>query len=440
LELFLTALNALGVTNDEIIKLAIETGFSKRAGGKIDPIDFISTLCETSVLGGASCNDIGSRLNLNNSTSISKQAVWLRLNDSCKEFTERILALIITSKAGSVKFIHSSKCSKYNRILIQDSTIIKLPSRLFDEYSGVSNGKSVVCNARIQVVYDIISCEFITFKIEKYSKNDLVAAPELQLEQNDLVLRDRGYLTLNEIERHVSHGADCIYRHKHKTTYFDPKTGEKICLLSLLRKHQNIDIEVCLNNDEKTKVRLIAAPVNEEIANIRKMKLKREQRGHSPSKGQLAMASWTVFITTIPKDCATFDEILEIYGLRWRIEIVFKAWKSHMNFSTLNNVPAPKLLILINARIIMITLLNNCVFNRAILRVKTYYNKTLSMIKFTKVMTIQISRIVEILKVLDSTTGKHPVIEYLSNFCAYDQRKRLNYEDIKEKTLYKTLA
>jgi hypothetical protein len=129
LELFLTALNALGVTNDELIKLAIETGFSKRAGGKIDPIDFISTLCETSVLGGASCNDIGSRLNLRNSTSISKQAVWLRLNDSCKKFTERILALIIKSKAGSCKFTHSSKCSKYNRILIQDSTIIKLPSR-----------------------------------------------------------------------------------------------------------------------------------------------------------------------------------------------------------------------------------------------------------------------------------------------------------------------
>jgi len=93
-----------------------------------------------------------------------------------------------------------------------------------------------------------------------------------------------------------------------------------------------------------------------------------------------------------------------------------------------------------NARIIMITLLNNCVFSRAILRVKTYYHKTLSMIKFTKVMATQIPRIVEIMKVLDSTTGKHLAIEYLFHFCTYDQRKRLNYEDIKEKTLYKTLA
>ena len=74
-----------------------------------------------------------------------------------------------------------------------------------------------MCNARIQGVYDLLSGRFLHFSIDPYSKNDLTAAPELELHQADLILRDRRYLTTNEIKRHVDAGADCdqilrIYR------------------------------------------------------------------------------------------------------------------------------------------------------------------------------------------------------------------------------------
>jgi len=32
---------------------------------------------------------------------------------------------------------------------------------------------------------------------------------------------------------------------------------------------------------------------------------------------------WTIFITSIPATFASFKAILAIYGLRWRIEIIF---------------------------------------------------------------------------------------------------------------------
>jgi len=47
-------------------------------------------------------------------------------------------------------------------------------------------------------------------------------------------------------------------------------------------------------------VRLMAAPVDEETANLRRMKAKRETRGHNPSKALLELMDWTIFITTIP--------------------------------------------------------------------------------------------------------------------------------------------
>ena len=68
------------------------------------------------------------------------------------------------------------------------------------------------------------------------------------------------------------------------------------------------------------------------------MKARKETKGHNPSKAVLELMDWTIFITTIPAPIADFARILAIYGLRWRIEVIFKAWKSHMNFHLLHRV------------------------------------------------------------------------------------------------------
>ncbi|MCX6872472.1 MAG: transposase [Verrucomicrobia bacterium] len=92
----------------------------------------------------------------------------------------------------------------YRRVLAQDSTVLKLPLALFPEFSGVSNGSSSVCSARIQAVCDLLSGQLIGFPIDPYSKNDLTAAPELEIREGDLVLRDRGYLTAAEMHSQVA--------------------------------------------------------------------------------------------------------------------------------------------------------------------------------------------------------------------------------------------
>jgi hypothetical protein len=223
-------------------------------------------------------------------------------------------------------------------VLVQDSTIIKLPSHLFADFSGVSNGHLSVCNARIQAIYDLIPARLLSFSIDPYSKNDLAAAPDLPVQEGDLVLRDRGYLTPDEVRRHRAAGGDCIYRHKTGTAYLDPETLQPIGLPDQLRSQQWLDMKVLLNNPSRTPVRLVAAPVDQETANLRRMKAKRENKGHNPSKAVLELMDWTIFITTIPDTLADFARILAIYGIRWRIEVIFKAWKSHMKFHLLHRV------------------------------------------------------------------------------------------------------
>ena len=241
-----------------------------------------------------------------------------RINEKCQRVFKWLLQKAFEQKLAS----SSLDCScaeflnSYQRVLVQDSTIIQLPNWLYEDFSGVSNGSSKVCNCRIQATYDILNKRFIDFSIDPYSKNDLAAAPELELHPGDLVLRDRGYLTKSEMQRHQDNQADFIYRHKAGSFYLDPLTEEPIDLLKLLRKNGSMDQTVLINNEEKTPVRIVATALDAETANLRRMKAKKESHSKNPSRTTLALMSWTLFITSIRPQKAGIKTLLTAYGLR----------------------------------------------------------------------------------------------------------------------------
>ncbi len=425
-----------GLSKEQIKTLAREFGFTKRNSGKFDPPDFLSVFCLKSQVGSPSYNDLAIRIEVTYGITITKQALWKRVNELCVLFFQAILAQIIKNRILQEEVDYFEKMGKYNRILIQDSTIIKIPLRLFGIFSGVSNGNNAVCNARIQGVYDLISGRFIDFSIDSYSKNDLLAAPELRICQGDLVLRDRGYSTISEIERHVSNGADCIYRHKQSFVYLHPESGLPVNLMTLLRKKNHIDMIVCLNNKQQTKVRLLAEPVTKEIADNRRQKAKKEMKGHNPSVESLELMGYTIFITTIMDQDIDFDQIRKMYSLRWKIEIIFKIWKSHMNFDKVHNVSNNQLLILLTARLIMIVLKTHLLYVTFCLKVKQYCGRDLSMMKFIK-YTIDNQEVVgQLLKAINNEPENNKeLLNKLVRYCAYDKRKRMNMKDL-EKSIF----
>jgi hypothetical protein len=415
------------MSSHELRLLAYESGFMKRNSRKIDAPDFLALMCLESQKGSPSYNDLASRLNTMYNISASKQAVWKRVNEPCVLFFQAVLSRIIKSKISEAEIEAFKACNRYRRVIIQDSTIIKLPLRLFTIFSGVANAHTAVCNARIQGVYDLLSGCFISFSIDPYSKNDFSAAPELELHRGDLVLRDRGYYTKGEIKRHKDAGADCIYRHKHTSIYLDPISGDVIDLPEKLENEGKLDIDVCLNNDNRTRVRLIAVPVSEEVANNRRMKAKREMKRHKPSAELLHQMSWTIFITTIPQFQAGFQEVLTIYRLRWRIEIIFKIWKSHMQFAKVHNVSENQLRVLLTARLIMIVVCTHYIYHPCYLKIRKNYNRELSMMKLFSYLMKNPEKLIELLSVLQCKSQTSVLIfEVLLRYCTYDKRKRLN--------------
>lgn len=421
-----------------LLELAIASGFYKRAPRKIDVCSLLAVICAEAIKGSPSCNDLAASIETSNpGYGPSRQAVHLRMDTPLETFIHRLLEDLITGRifGGHLGDSNSSaNCqhfANYKRVLVQDSTIIKLPMHLFEEFSGVSNGHSKVCNARVQATYELTTGLLIGFSIDPYSKNDQSAAPELPIEAGDLVLRDRGYLVPSEIQRHIDAGADCIYRHKTGTIYLDPQDGQPIDLARKLRECGFLDMTVLLNNESHTPVRLVTAPVSEETANVRRMKARKETHGHNPSKAVLELMGWTILITTICPNRADFKRLLAIYGLRWRIEVIFKAWKSHMKFDRLHRVSRNQMLILLKARLLLITCCTNVLHRALECSMRRKYQGRISFLKlinFLSAAPTNMLRALNSLSIADSLS--HVFHQAVLRYCCYDRRKRPNFCEI----------
>ena len=116
-----------------------------------------------------------------------------------------------------------------------------------------------------------------------------------------------------------------------------------------------------------------------------------------------------------------------MYELRWRIETIFKSWKSCLNFSKLHNVSEIQLRVIITARLTAIAIIHRFIYAPASQRIFQYYGKRLSLIKLTNYLSRNKNKIAKIICILLKTTGRQPVLNSLARYCTYDKRKRLNF-------------
>ena len=422
---FFNLFNELDISKEALWDIAFDTKLIKRRR-TIHPTDLLHALCMESLQGTVSHNDLAAKIESGSGTAVSKVAIWKKINKYCLDFLKKVFGLVIQNKFSKNRPLLETPLFK--RIIVQDSTIIRLPQRLFEEFSGVANGHSIVCNSRIQCVYDLVSEQFLSFSVDGYSKTDYEAAPELVLEKGDLTLRDRGYLIADEIQRHIDQEADCIYRHKYKLALLDTQNEKTINLLGLLQNRKHVDMMVKLNNKDKTVIRLLATPVSKEIADERRRKAKKELK-KTPPADYLELLGWSIFLTTVPKETADIGKVFGLYKLRWRIEIIFKSWKSNMSFSRIHNVSKIQLWVILWSRFIMIIICTQLIYTPCRAVVKANSNNDLSLIKVIHYLIRNLQKMILILKELMDKNQSHSQIYKLAKYCSYDKRiKRTHYQ------------
>jgi hypothetical protein len=140
---------------------------------------------------------------------------------------------------------------------------------------------------------------------------------------------------------------------------------------------------------------------------------------------------WTIFITTIPAEDASFEEILAIYGMRWRIEVIFKSWKSQLGFATVHRLCETQLRILLTARLMLAAAWANNLYGPYCQRVRETLGRDLSLLKFTRYLARNPHMAQSLARVLAGDTEREEqTLQAMVKYCGYDRRKRANFNQI----------
>lgn len=417
------------LTKQELERISWEIGVITRSPKKIEIDKFVNVILIETQKRSPSYNDIASNYQAAYNENPSKQAVNKKFTLKTVKLFEKLLEISISKKIKNIK----PKLINFNRIIIQDSTIIRLPDRLYELFGGVSNQSAKLCNVRIQCVYDIVSGKFLNFTIDPYRKNDVSVADDTKVKKNDLLIRDRGYFKVNEFSKHKKNGSYCIYRYKFNTSFLDVTTKKTINILKTLEKKKFVDMIVCLNDKKQTKIRLVATPISVDAANERRRKAKKDCRSN-PSEEHLKLLAYSIYLTNIPEEIANNENIFLLYSLRWRIEIMFKSWKSNMSFSKVHNISMMQLKIYLFARFILVVIAIQRIyaFFAPILSLK--HAKYLSLLKITKYLNSNLDKMASFVKIImdKDKVNIEKTSNTLAKYCCFDKRKRQNFNRLYE--------
>lgn len=419
-------LHELGFTKGYLNRIAFETGFIKRVR-KLDGLDYLSVLLSSVAKQVVSYNVMASTLASNFSKTVFKQSLHKAMRkeafDSfiCRIFNEILQAKLSVANNG-LKW-------RFKRVIIQDSTIVKLPSQLFQYFSGVKNQVSQVANARLQLALDIKSNLFTLFSIDSYSVNDLLAASSLSTRKGDLVIRDRGYCSLSEINRMIQAQCDFIYRYYHGFKYYDVRSRKVIDVYKLLKGKKQIKLKVRVGSPDGPHLTLVAEKVPNQLAENRRRQLKKNAH-YPPSKALLRLASWSILITSIKHDEVKYGEIYNLYALRWRIEIIFKAMKSHPNFNKIHNIPVQQLRFIFLGKMILLLLMTQVIYPRLLKIVHRLSGKFISLLKLISYLKDNMMITAKLLKSISDRKIDPDIVNYIKYYCTYERRKdRDNFEE-----------
>ncbi len=167
------------------------------------------------------------------------------------------------------------------------------------------------------------------------------------IKKGDIILAERHYGKAKAFDYVVGSGGDFVMRLKHKATNYFDRDGQKIDLLTLLRPlvaGEILDVTLYYRSEKKVDaplkpLRICAVRKSKEQAERAKRKTLRQISKHPHKKPTdqttVEMSKYFVLGTSLNSDAYPAERILELYRLRWQVELAFKRLKSLMQLGQL---------------------------------------------------------------------------------------------------------
>ncbi len=233
-------------------------------------------------------------------------------------------------------------------IWVTDSSCIPLPYSMSGQFPGPRSSRGECATAKFQVTMDLKTDKIGLVEIRAFRDNDQSYSPDIHriANKDDLVIRDLGYSVCSVFEKLASNSVFFISRLKYGVNLYDSE-GDKFNLLSFLRKAfangaHKVDIRLFMSKT-KIPVRVTVFRHSEQqyqILRERRQKDRHQKAAHD--EDYYEQLRYSVFITNIDGQVASAKTIRDLYRLRWRIEILYKCWKSNLNLDKIfTNLRSP---------------------------------------------------------------------------------------------------
>jgi len=407
-------------------KRALASGFKQRKPQKLTGKLLLISFFVMALQGNNSFQLWAEKVSSITGSGVSKQAVWKRITSCFIKFLVAVLADALREQVSkaSCQLEQSILKKPYKRILIQDSTTITLPTCLRWCFPGNTSGGEKKAQLKIQVIYDLLHNRFVYFEVTPFTANDQSKSKDILsiAGKGDLVIRDLGYFSLDCFNQLSSQHIAFISRLRYGIKITDAQTGKEINLLAILSTHGRFDRWVMIGDRHKVNIRLVAVPLPQEQANRRRHKARHDRdRRLNHTKEYYEQLGYSIYITTENKNQFDAMQIVKVYGWRWRIETIFKCWKSQFHLQQLiphkGSLTKERAEAIIYMMLIFILLFQITVYNYLLPAGDSYI---ISINKLSRYIANNFNVFLE--KNFRTLTPE------LLRYCAYDKRKdRLNF-------------
>ena len=308
-----------------------------------------------------SLNDLAVYHMINYGIRLTRQAIAKRFTVEATNFVKSLLAQLLKSNLSKSAEVFTHSCFK--RIPIKDSTCFQLPGSMADIYPG-SGGSGSNAAVRIQFEYDLKNLNALELSVSAFNSQDLSNAKEtaVNIQKDDLIIRDLGYVSIESLQAIDERRAWYLSRLNHGTSAKDEATGEDLDFAEIEKHMRKNGVSIMEKNvllsEKKYPCRLIIEIVPDKVKaeRVRKREWLNKKKGRKSSKEALARAGLNLFLTNCPTRMLSAGEVRKIYGIRWQIEIIFKAWKQNSQLHKIKKMDINRFEFLLYAKLTWIML------------------------------------------------------------------------------------
>ena len=267
--------------------------------------------------------------------SLSNVALLGRLRN-CSVWLERIVARLLVDvkpASGARTAMPDARPAAGRPIRLIDATVVCKAGK-----SARENGRVWRIHAGFDLPHDGQPERFSAFELTDEKEAERIE--RLAVVPGEIRIGDAVHCKADGLAQVIAAGADVVVRASWQGARWLDKDGAPLDLvLALVRNTSGIIDQPVWLGRKGTKplaLRLVAVkmPKDKAVQSVGKARKEAKSDGRQIQPGTLIAAEWVIMVTSLALSDYPAAKVLELYRLRWRIEIAFKRLKSIIGLET----------------------------------------------------------------------------------------------------------